>query len=71
MDFQGIDDSELENIPMNSCSMCKHLNTDTGYEPPFICKAFPGGIPDEIWEGKNDHRKQLEGDHGIQFEKKG
>ncbi|MDQ1255089.1 MAG: hypothetical protein QG646_4368, partial [Euryarchaeota archaeon] len=33
------------------------------------CNAFPGGIPDEIWRGGNDHTKPCPGDHGIKFEK--
>jgi hypothetical protein len=33
------------------------------------CDAFPDGIPDEIWTGKNDHKKPYPGDHDIQFEK--
>jgi hypothetical protein len=57
------------------CSYCKHLYIKKinlkklygGY-----CKAFPNGdgIPKEIWEGKNDHRKLFPGDNGIIFEKR-
>ena len=32
------------------------------------CAAFPDGIPDDIWEGRNDHAQPVDGDHGIQFE---
>jgi hypothetical protein len=32
------------------------------------CIAFPDGIPDSIMFEGNDHRKPVEGDHGIQFE---
>jgi len=31
------------------------------------CLAFPKGIPDAIWTGKNDHKKPYNGDHDIQF----
>jgi hypothetical protein len=37
-------------------------------EPELVCKAYPGGIPDAIIEGKVDHRKPFKGDNGIRFE---
>lgn len=48
------------------CSFCKHL------EPlqKRTCTAFPDGIPDEIWEGRNWHKETYPGDRGIQFEAK-
>ncbi len=67
--FKGlwIDDSELY-VPLFSdiCSHCAHWLV----EPGGKCKAFPGGIPAEIWEGRNKHTEPYEGDHGIQFEKR-
>lgn len=33
------------------------------------CAAFPNGIPEDIQEGQNMHRKPYEGDHGIQYRK--
>ena len=47
------------------CMFCKHLRS--GLEQ--TCDAFPDGIPEDIWLGRNKHRKPVVGDHGIQFEK--
>ncbi len=48
------------------CSYCKHLLPEP--RDPGICRAFPKGIPREIWDGKNGHRQPYRGDRGIQFE---
>lgn len=32
------------------CFFCKHCRDDL-----ISGEAFPGGIPDEIWAGRNDH----------------
>lgn len=53
------DDGDLH-IP--ACMRCKHLR------PRQTCDAFPGGIPDAILAGRDDHRKPSPGDHGIRFE---
>lgn len=46
------------------CTFCRHLMLGK----LRACDAFPDGIPFEIWDGKNDHRKPFEGDRGIQFQ---
>jgi hypothetical protein len=45
------------------CYSCVHLNPGE-----LTCTAFPQGIPDEILDGRVDHRKPMEGDGGILFE---
>lgn len=50
----------LQNPP--PCFDCKH------YLEGLKCKAFPAGIPEEILDGENDHRKPYPGDNGILFE---
>lgn len=53
-------------IALNSCMKCKHFNFKN--KDANTCKAFPGGIPNIIFLGKNDHKELFPGDHGIQFE---
>ena len=35
----------------------------------FCCKAFPEGIPDDIFWNKKYHIEHIDGDKGYQFEK--
>lgn len=52
--------------PAPMCLFCKHLiETLEGRD---VCRAFPGGIPDEIYLDYYDHRKEFPGDKGIRFE---
>lgn len=50
-------------IPANICVVCRHL-----FEGERACKAFPKGIPDDIYWGKHDHHEPYPSDNGIQFE---
>lgn len=45
------------------CEICQHLL----YWP--YCMAFPGGkgIPMDIRNGENDHKKPIPGDNGFMF----
>jgi hypothetical protein len=56
------------NIPMYSpvCTYCKHFIIEAGKRS---CKAFPDGIPLEIWLGLNRHVNSYPGDRNIQFER--
>lgn len=61
---EGLDDSELFRHRYSPvCTWCRNRH----YGPDHTCKAFPSGIPDEIWEGKNDHTAPYEGDRGFRF----
>lgn len=44
-----------------TCIICKHFISHG------CCKAFPDGIPPQIWLGEVTHSKPLKGDRGIIF----
>lgn len=48
------------------CLDCVHLDLKSVNN----CKAFPKGIPHEIWGLGFNHKKPFPGDNGIQFEEK-
>jgi len=52
------------------CMHCKHMHDGEEYfcQPFVSCEAFPDGIPEEIFEGENLHKKAFRGDKGIRFE---
>jgi hypothetical protein len=54
------------------CMHCKHYFDDEDedserFNEPPACDAFPEGMPDEIFFGRNLHLEPYPGDHGITF----
>lgn len=49
------------------CFTCTHMVRRFDARP-LQCKAFPDGVPQEIYSGVNDHKKPFPGDNGILFE---
>lgn len=47
------------------CMWCAHFYEELS---GFKCEAFPGGIPEDIYESRFDHREPHPDDKGIQFE---
>ncbi len=45
------------------CTKCSRFKWD------HTCKAFPCGVPDEIFLGAFDHRRPYPGDDGFMFVK--
>jgi hypothetical protein len=50
------------------CLVCRHYDRAARGHPPR-CRAFPDGIPAEVWGGYVEHVEPLEGDGGIRFER--
>lgn len=46
------------------CSSCKHFEPERGRPK---CRAFRGGIREEIYRGSRDHREPFPGDNRICF----
>lgn len=60
--------------PTSQCGTCVHFRSpfsqkDFGGGP--FCAAFPDGIPDEIYDNLVDHRRSVDGDHGVRWEPDG
>lgn len=59
--------------PQSQCGACARYRSPfsaentAGLEGPF-CAAFPGGIPDRIYNNELDHRQPIDGDHGLRWE---
>lgn len=46
----------------DQCVRCEHYRMEDD-----SCKAFPGGIPQEILLGDFDHTRAYPGDNGVRF----
>lgn len=53
-----------------ACYVCKHLfeGLRGGPQYNYKCNAFPNGVPEQIYQGKFDHRNSYPDDKGIRFE---
>lgn len=51
----------------NSCESCARATGRNFEGTEMRCYAFPEGIPEDIWSGKNDHTKPFKGDGGLQY----
>jgi hypothetical protein len=60
----------MVSYPAPLCLKCKHLHVKSLYEDMITCKAFPKGIPTDIFFEAGDHTKSIKGDSGIVFEEK-
>ena len=49
------------------CFACKYLRKFDRKTGVYTCLAFPEAIPASIVFNRVDHRKPIDGDHGIQF----
>lgn len=60
----------MTHIHFPQCDWCKNFHSHTESSRIKTCEAFPGGIPEDIYENYFDHRVpyQYGNDHGIQFE---
>jgi hypothetical protein len=45
------------------CTYCDNFDNSADK----ACKAFPDGIPNAIWSGKNKYLGAISGDHGYRF----
>ena len=47
--------------PAPLCFLCAR------YRDSYRCEAFPDGIPFEVIASHTDHRRPIDGDHGLQY----
>lgn len=54
-------------VIFSQCMECKNfIEKKDGGE--FCCKAFPDGIPEDVFWNKIDHKNNIDGDKGYKFE---
>jgi len=58
----------MDIIIKSQCLMCNNFDGNKSWTPMFVCKAYIGGIPKNIYMNKHDHTEPYKGDNGIQFE---
>ncbi len=63
--MKRLDPSHPRAVYSPVCTLCEHSTSMMSR----LCKAFPKGIPHEIWIGENKHTEPYPGDNGIQFER--
>jgi hypothetical protein len=47
--------------PAPLCFLCAR------YRDSYRCEAFPEGIPFDVIASELDHRKEIDGDHGLRY----
>ena len=55
-------------VRFSQCVDCKHY-LGKKENSKHYCKAFPEGIPSDVFWSKITHDKPIEGDHNILYEK--
>ncbi len=64
--YDGDDWRLMRTIYSPVCSFCR--NVIGGDITSRRCKAFPDGIPNSIWLGRNNHKTPYPGDKGYLFD---
>jgi hypothetical protein len=66
MIYDTLDKDHRHSAFSRICTLCAHRQDIARH----TCAAFPDGIPDEIWNGENDHTQPYPGDRGVLFERR-